>query len=410
MFGADPSCTAHANVWVDVATMRRGMPYARPSSRAVDPIHVALFCPTMGMGGAERMFRRLAVAFTQAGLRVDVVTASEGGANAEGLPTTVRAVNLGCRRMLTSVPSLVRYLNEATPDVLVSTLAHANIPAIWACGLVRKRPQLIVREANTLSMDCSESAFAFRNRFLPLLATLFYPRADAVVAVSRGVAKDLAENLRIPKSVIRVIHNPTVDDEVFRLLREPVRHPWFEDDGPPVLLSVGRLTAQKRFEVLVRAVSLVRQRRLVRLVILGEGGERERLESLVQELGLGDCVSLPGFDSNPYAYMARARLYVMSSAWEGFPNSVVEALACGLAVVSTDCPSGPREILDTNLLGTGSYGTLVPVDDPRELAEAILTELDVYRDRDQLRRRAQAFTSQRAARSYMDLMRTRRGL
>ncbi|NLD95439.1 MAG: glycosyltransferase, partial [Fibrobacter sp.] len=244
-------------------------------------------------------------------------------------------------------------------------------------------------------------------RLLPTLARVFYPRADAVVAVSKGVASDLVEKVGVPKSIVRVIYNPTVDEEIFSLMRERASHPWLGDEGPPVLLSVGRLTAQKRFDVLLRAVSIVRRHRPVRAIILGDGGERSRLGSLAGELGLGDCVSLPGLEKNPYSYMARARLYVMSSAWEGFPNALVEALACGLSVVSTDCPSGPREILAVNELGAGSYGTLVPVDDPQMLAEGILFELDRYRERANLRRRAQTFTAERAARSYIDLMRTR---
>ncbi len=352
------------------------------------------------------MFRRLALAFADAGLRVDLVTAVEGGLNAEGLPSSVRLVDLHCRRVLASIPPLVHYLNECTPDTMISTLGHANLTAIWACALARKKPQLIVREANTPSVDCPQSVFVLRNRCFPILASVFYPRADAVVAVSNGVAKDLIDNVGVPRSVIRVIQNPTVDNEIFDLIKEPVSHPWFADNGPPILLSVGRLTAQKRFDVFLRAVSIARQQRPLRAVILGEGEERDRLESLTLELGLVDCVSLPGFDRNPYAHMARSRLYVMSSAWEGFPNALVEAMACGLSVVSTDCPSGPREILDTNDLGPGAFGTLVPVGNPQMLADAILLELDLNRERSDLQRRAQQFTSSRAAKSYMALMHT----
>jgi hypothetical protein len=185
---------------------------------AAGPKHVALFCPTMGAGGAEKMFRRLALAFNHAGLRVDLVMAVAGGPNAEGLPPSIRLVNLRCRRLLASVPRLVNYLNDTKPDVLISTLAHANLPAIWACALTVRKPRLIIREANTLSIDCSESTFAFRNRFLPALAKVFYPHADAVVAVSRGVAEDLVRNVGVPASVVRVLHNPTVDDEVFSLM------------------------------------------------------------------------------------------------------------------------------------------------------------------------------------------------
>jgi len=382
----------------------RPIALAARCASATESLHVALFCPDMSVGGAEKMFRRLAVAFAQAGMRVDLVLAITGGPNAQGLPPAVRLVYLHSRRLLSSVGPLVRYLNQARPDILVSTLTHANIPAIWARALAKHKPQLIVREANTLSVDSSRSALVFRNHSIPVLARLFYPCADTVVAVSKGVARDLVDNVGIPRSVVRVVYNPTFDSEILSLMDEPVNHPWFGDEGPPVLLSAGRLTLQKRFDILIQAVSIARRHRPLRAVILGEGEERNRLESLVRELGLCECISLPGLDENPYAYMARARLYVMSSDWEGFPNALVEAMACGLPVVATDCPSGPREILETESLGPGPYGTLVPVDNPEKLAEAILLELNLNHDRSGLQRRAQRFSSTRAVRSYMDLM------
>ena len=371
--------------------------------RAAGPVRVGLFSPRMGGGGAEKTFKRLAVGFSHAGLAVDVVVARGDGPNLIGLPSAVRVVDLGCRRVLSCAGPLAHYLNVERPDVLISTLAYANVVAVWARAMAKVAPQLILREANTLSIASSGSSDA-RDRALPLLARAFYPRADAVVAVSKGVAEDLINNVGISRSLVRVIYNPTFDSDILSLAREPVNHPWFGDGGPPVLLSVGRLTPQKRFDTLIRAVSIARRHRPLRVVVLGEGEDKGRLESLTRELGLGDCVSLPGFVSNPYAYMARADLYVVSSAWEGFPNTVVEAMACGLSVVSTDCPSGPREILAAPGPGTGRLGTLVPVDDPEKLSEAILLELDLDRDRAGFQRRARQFASERAVRSYIDLM------
>lgn len=349
------------------------------------------------------MFGRLATGFAQLGLSVDLVLANADGPNLEGLSPTVRMVDLECRRLFASPGPLTRYLNAERPDVLLATLDHANLIAIWARSIARVSPQLILREANTLSIASRGSA-DIRDRALPYMARAFYPLADVVVAVSKGVANDLVEKVGIPRAMVRVIYNPTFGEDIVTLMQEPLSHPWFGDGGPPIVLSAGRLSRQKRFDILVQAISLASQQRAVRLVILGEGEERGQIESLIHELGAEPFISLPGFVTNPYPYMTQADLFVVSSAWEGFPNTIVEALACGLPVVSTDCPSGPREILELCGPGTGRFGTLVPVDDSKSLMLAILRELGLKRDQSGLRARAQRFSSERAVRAYVDLM------
>lgn len=371
--------------------------------RPAGPVKVALFAPSMTWGGAEKMFKRLAIGFSDAGLSVDLVLATASGPNLKGLPATIRVVDLGCHRVLASTRPLARYLNKTRPDVLISTIHYANLVAVWARSFLGFSPQLILREANTMSVDAAGSA-EIRDRVIFSLARMFYPRADIVVANSRGAANDLIENVGVPRSMVRVIYNPTFSDEMVPLMREPVLHPWFGDGGPPIVLSAGRLSVQKRFDLLIRAVVAVREHRPIRLIILGDGDERDRLESLVRELGGEQFVSLPGFGENPYAYMARADLFVLSSAWEGLPNVLIEALACGLPVVSTDCPNGPREILDTAVCGCGHLGTLAPPNDVAALSQAILQELAVKRDRNALKRYASRFHSDKAVRAYIDLM------
>jgi len=185
------------------------------------------------------------------------------------------------------------------------------------------------------------------------------------------VRGDLAQLMNVSRERITVIYNPSVvQAEVQAKAQAPLDHPWFKPDQPPVILAVGRLQVQKDYPTLIRAFALVRQTRPVRLLILGEGKERPLLEALVKELGLEQDVSLPGFVLNPYAYMARAALFVLSSRWEGLPTVLIEALCCGAPVVSTDCPSGPREILRD-----GQYGPLVPVGGVNALARAIETTL-----------------------------------
>jgi glycosyltransferase involved in cell wall biosynthesis len=372
-------------------------------ARTAGPLKVALFSPSMTWGGAEKMFKRLAIGFARAGLTVDLVLASANGPNMAGLPPEVRVFDLHCRRLLVSTGPLACYLKNERPDVLLSTQYHANLLAVLARQSAGNLSQLILREANTMSVATSHSGDV-RDRVVPSLARIFYPCADAVVAVSEGVAADLINCIGIPAPIVRVIYNPTVDLDIECSMRRPVDHPWLHDNGPPVLLSVGRLCPQKRFDILVRSVSIAAKRRPIRLIILGDGEDRARLECLARELEVDGCVSLPGFVDNPYAYMARSDLFVLSSAWEGLPNTLIEAMACGLPIVSTDCPSGPREILAARGCGTGRFGTLVPVDRPEEMADAILRELALKHNPADSARRAQRFGAARSVRSYVDLM------
>jgi glycosyltransferase involved in cell wall biosynthesis len=170
---------------------------------------------------------------------------------------------------------------------------------------------------------------------------------------------------------MHILPNPVVTPDLASKAAEPLDHPWFRPGEPPVVLGVGRLSKQKDFATLIRAFDRVRRARGARLMILGEGPERAGLQALADELALSQDVALPGFASNPFAYMARAGVFVLSSAWEGMPGALIQAAACGAPVVATDCESGPREVLQD-----GRYGRLVPVGNPAALADAILSTLD----------------------------------
>jgi glycosyltransferase involved in cell wall biosynthesis len=223
---------------------------------------------------------------------------------------------------------------------------------------------------NTMSQSTPQQG-ALAGGLWPHLLRTFYPWASCVVAVSHGAADDLARTSGLPRNRVRVVYNPVITPSIMALARQKPDHPWFAPGQPPVILGVGRLTKQKDFPTLIRAFAEVRRRRPARLIILGEGEDRPLLESLVGELGLSDAVALPGFRENAMAYMAGSALFVLSSAWEGLPTVLIEALAAGTRVVSTDCPSGPREILQE-----GRLGVLVPVGDVAALAEAMIDTLD----------------------------------
>jgi glycosyltransferase involved in cell wall biosynthesis len=334
---------------------------------------IAFYLPGLHGGGAERIILNLAQGMAERGLPVDLVLSAATGPLLDQLPASVRLVDLGASRVLLSLGPLARYLRRERPRVLVSSLSHANLVALWAARLAGRVTPVVVTEHNTMSRTAAEQGRVERTLWPPVLRA-FYPWASHVVAVSRDAADDFARETGIPRDRVRVIYNPVITPAVLARTRETPGHPWYAPGRPPVILGVGRLTRQKDFPTLLRAFAGVRARRPAHLIILGEGEERPALESLVGELGLADVVSLPGFSDNAMAHMARSALFVLSSAWEGLPTVLIEALAAGCRVVSTDCPSGPREILQE-----GRLGTLVPVGDVAALSRAMLDALDCPR-------------------------------
>ena len=323
----------------------------------------------MAGGGAERGALKLAEGLARLGYDVDLVLAAAAGPRLAEIPADVRVVDLHSRRVLTSLPRLVRYLRREKPHALVSVLDHANIVALWARRLAGYPGRVVVVEQNELS-EAARNGKSRRDRTMPRLVTRFYPWADHVVCVSAGVSQDLVRLTGLPGDKVGVIFNPIVSDDILQKARAPVDHPWFRD-GSSVILAVGRLRPQKDFQMLLHAFARARARRPARLVILGEGPERPELEALVRRLEVADDVDLPGAAGNPYAYMTRATAFVLSSRWEGLPTVLIEALSCGAPVIATDCPSGPRDIL-----AGGRYGSLVPVGDVAALANAIEAALD----------------------------------
>ena len=331
---------------------------------------IAMFLPLLEVGGAERTFLRLARGFVQRGCHVDLVLASKFGAIRHEVPPEVNRIDLRASRVLWSIPRLARYLRGRRPYALLATLAHANVAAIIAKRIAGGSTLVAIREANTSNAE-RRSSRSLKIAAVDLLRSRHYAKADVIIANSQGVAESLQKHNRLPREKIRVIYNPVVSPELLQLAEQPLEHPWFSDATCPVVLGTGRLTQQKDFPTLLHAFAIARRTRPMRLVIVGEGEERARLCALSQQLGVDQEILLVGFDPNPYRYMRRASVFVLSSRWEGLPNALIEAMACGAPVISTDCPSGPREILED-----GKWGKLVPVGNPQKLAEAIVDTLD----------------------------------
>jgi len=271
------------------------------------------------------------------------------------------------------MPALVRYLRREQPDALLSALNRANFAALWARRLAGAPGRVVVNEQNTLSQESLNTSNPFI-RLTPYLARFFYGWADSVVGVSQGVVDDLVQEVGVSPQRVKVIYNPGVTPDLRERAQSPLDHPWFQSGEPPLFLAVGRLMKQKDFTNLIKAFALVRQSRPARLLILGEGPERQMLEALIQQLDVVQDVGLPGFVDNPFSYMTRASAFVLSSLWEGLPTVLMEALYCGAPIVATDCPSGPREILGED----NAFGCLVPAADADALADAITAAISNY--------------------------------
>lgn len=330
---------------------------------------IAVFLPSLAGGGAERTILNLAAGFADRELDVDLVLARAEGPYMGDIPAAVRTVDLGAGRVVSSLAPLVAYLRRERPLVMLSALWHANLAAMWARRIAGVQTKILVSAQNTLSQGVGNSPLA-RAKITPFLLRRFQSWADGIVAVSGGVAADLTGPIGLKQERIHVIYNPIITSNFLQAAQQENSHPWFAAGEPPVILGVGRLTWEKDFPNFLRALRRVRDRRRVRGLILGEGPDRAKLESLVRELGLEDDVQLPGFVENPGSYMARAGAFVLSSRSEGLPTVLVEALALGTPVVSTDCRSGPREVLRD-----GRLGALVPIRDSQALADAVIETL-----------------------------------
>jgi glycosyltransferase involved in cell wall biosynthesis len=387
------------------------LPRSRPSGSAAASSprpHLAILFGSFRAGGVGRNVIRLATGLLQRGCEVDLVVGRRQGQLLDAAPPAASIVELtqgsklrsyglalaadpgGWRPLLETVapwraatgklrylPSFIRYLREARPDAVLARTAPFGLVALWARALSGVPCRIVVSEHGPLDSDKAGGggwnhgcSFRLRGRA--------YQLADAAAAVSTGIAEDMVARTGFARDAIEVVYNPVVDDDFASRAAAPVQHPWFLPGQPPVILGVGSLKPQKDFPTLVRAFARVRERRLARLVILGDarGDTKDAayvagLKALPARLGIAEDVDFPGFAANPMAYMARAGCFVLSSRFEGLPNVLIEALASGCPVVSTDCKSGPREIL-----ADGAYGPLVPVGDDVALARAIEGALD----------------------------------
>ncbi len=363
------------------------------------PPRIAGLFSTSGHSGVDRIMKNLLPAIAERGYGIDLLHVRRHGPYLEGAHPDIRIIDLGTRHSQLALPAVVRYLRHHRPGALLSDKDKINRMALWARNLARVPTRLVFRMGTTVSEDLKGRSRWSRMVHRWSIHNL-YPRADAVVMPSYGAADDLARFGNIDRHHITVVRNPLITPAMLELAREQPDHPWLQGERRvPVILGVGELGARKGFSTLIEAFARLRKERPCRLLILGRGRERERLLEQARTLGVEKDVDLPGFKENPFAYMRRADLFVLSSVYEGFGNVLVEAMALGTPVVSTDCPSGPGEVLEG-----GRHGPLVPVGDSEAMAGAMARVLDTPPDPEMLRRAVGDYTLDEVTSHYLRVL------
>lgn len=357
---------------------------------------VAILLPNLAAGGAERVCLSLAGEFAARGLTVEMVVLRREGEWIDARPDGVGLVSLDAPRLRQGFAPLLRYLRERRPRAMLAALWPLTSLAVWARMLAGGDTRLIVSDHSDY-LAAPEGAGALRRLKLAAALRASYPFADAVVGVSEGVADSVARLSGLPRARVAAIYNPIAAPSPGEP-PEGVAEGWLSH-GALRLIAVGSLNPAKNYPLLMRALRRVREQADARLLILGEGRLRPMLEGLAADLGLTGAIDMPGYVANPAAFLRKADLMVLASSWEGFSNVIVEAMACGVPVVSTDCRSGPREILRD-----GRLGRLVPVGDEAALAAGILASLNDNPDREVLIRRAADFSVAGAADAYLELL------
>lgn len=357
------------------------------------PLDVLLYTHSFAGGGAERVIVQLANHWAGRGFRTAlVVNLDEGPLRAE-VAEGVEIIQLGIRRGLLAAPALARLLRGRRPRAMAAGITMQNLVACLSNRLAGRPARLIVTEHNFLSVR-PDNLHSALHRVVQEAVRWIYPLADVVSAVSAAAARDLDRRLGRPEGTATVVYNPIWPPARIPGLAPCDVHPFF--GGPdPVVVSVGRLMPQKNHHNLIDAIAVARRTRPVRAVVIGEGQLRAELEVHVDRLGLRDAIDFPGFRRNVGDFLAAADLFVLSSDTEGLPLAMMEAMQMGTPVVSTDCPTGPDE-----LLADGAYGALVPMRDPEALGAAILAALEAPADPERLKARASAFTIDSIARRY----------
>lgn len=359
----------------------------------ISKMKIALFISSFRGGGAERAMLVFSSELIRRGYDVDLVVSSSKGPLATSVPMGVRIVDLGQPRMMRAIFALSKYLKRERPQVIYSTVVHANVGCVIASKISGTNVPVVVRESN---VPVTEPKKTFSRWLTFKLVPLTYSRARAVIAVSDGVAAELRAVSPKLASLIHVVPTPVIYPELLAKAELPSGHPWIDIEAVPVIVGAARLQPHKGFVALVRAFAEIRAAAPLRLIILGEGPEHDRILNEAARLNVADDVSLPGFIDNPFPFMKKAAVFALVSEYEGMPNVLVQAMALATPVVATNCPSGPSEVLEG-----GKYGELIPVNDHAALVAALRKLIGSNRRHDSAERVRAVFGSEEATTRYL---------
>ncbi len=369
-----------------------------PKNSSTDPNRIAIFVATSGHSGVDRTMHHLIPALARRNYQVDLLKIRKHGPNLPEVPSNVRILDMGTSHVYSALPRVATYLRRNRPAVMLSDKDRVNRTALLSRALARTRTRLVFSSGTTISIDLATRG-AFERWLQRNSMGKLYPFADNIIVTSAGVADDMAQYTGLSRERINVVPCPVVPAHLFTDNLPRPDHPWFKEGEPPVILGVGELGYRKDFQTLLRAFAQLRAERSCRLVILGKGKQREELLSLARSLNIEKDLDLAGFQPNPYHFMAHAALFAFTSRWEGLGFVLIEALAVGTPVVSTDCPSGPKEIL-----ADGKYGHLVPVEDVDSLVQAMARTLDTPLPRKTLQEAAIPYEIERSTTAYLKAM------
>lgn len=360
--------------------------------------HVAILASFSGEGGVERMILNLAEGLSEIGCRVDLLCIRKDSPHLRQLPSSINVISLGIRHALQAVYPVARYLKKVGPDGLIAAKDRAGQAAIVARWLSGAKTRLAIRIGTTVSAAL-EGKSSIQKWFWYLPMRMLYPHADRIIGVSHGVTQDLRMITGLSDKKIVAIPNPVISERIFQLAEEASGVDWLDHPTLPVILGIGRLTRQKDFGTLLRAFAILQQKLPSRLIIVGRGKDEAMIRTLAKDLGMKDRLLLPGWNPNPYAFLRRAKLFVLSSLWEGSPNVLTEAMALGTPCVATDCPSGPSELLTGQL-----RRFLVPMQEPETMASAMWDALNNPPEPRLLQEQVRPYWIQNSAKLYLNAL------
>ena len=330
-------------------------------------IKLALFIPSCRGGGAERVMITLANHLEKELGSVTLLLSLAEGPYLKEINDNVSVIDFNNKKVSRSFFKLCRYLIIEKPDVIFTTLNHVNLITLLAKLVTFSKTKVIIREANSLNLDDDKN----KNKKLIFLMRLLYPFASEIVSISKGLKEELVQGLSLPESRITVIYNPVVSSDLYKLASENINHSWLNDKAVPLILAVGRLTKQKNFPLLIASFNKARNKKKIRLLILGEGEDEGMLRQLVNLSPYKEDIELGGFKDNPFPYMLQCDVFVLSSDWEGLGNVLIQALSLGKSIITTNCKSGPAEIIDG-----GRWGEIVGVGDVNSMSKSMLEVIE----------------------------------